>query len=80
MSTTIEASQTGVAAKSTVGQWFSRALAENPSEKEAYEAIGKSYSAQREFRKRWAERAFKASVTQRLHTQSYQENDDVSGT
>jgi hypothetical protein len=52
--------------KSKVGQWWTREVKADKRLGESYASVGRSYDAQRRFRKEWAARKFLAARTTRL--------------
>ena len=53
-----------------VGQWWARAKTAGKNLQEAYQAVGKSYAAQRAFRAQWVSAQLKVEQQKRMRTQS----------
>jgi hypothetical protein len=65
--------------RTTVGSWWSKALAADVDMKAAYTAIGRGYSAQRSFRDTWVTEALQVEKSHRLQRESLSYESTMSG-
>ena len=63
-----------------VGQWWAKAIAEDSDLKKEYQAVGKSFAAQRAFRDRWCKKEFEIAKAQRLQEEVVANRDELAGT
>ena len=63
--------------RSTIGGWWQKALRGDAALSAAYKAEGRSYDAQRAFRRRWAAEQFVAAKRTRMKQETLTQTDEM---